>query len=548
LHFLRQAFLDAAQLFDFAYLRILARDLPYMREQAIMAKIPSSRRADMRTRTLLLWTIMMVGCLCLAGMANAGPITTINTLVDVIPFSQSGESAQNSEPSIAVNPNNTSQLISGAFTNIFNDNPLNATTPFWISNNGGTTWADFGSLQTLDKSIAFNGSTPLAATLHGIGPFPPPTEIQTFSSTNGINFNTTLNTFNATGNGLDQPWIRTGPNNHVYVTYNNLRNAGKSASMNVSTDGGSTYVTRVLETVTPGAGQDGPSVRQAVNGNTVYAVFSRWNTLVSTTSGGDRFAGLEIVVKSTDGGVTFASAQAAASTSVFTTSDNSLNSLGQERIGSDNAIAVSRTNANRVVIAYADSPAIGTIQVHVAESTDGGATWANKLTTPAGVRSANPAITILDDGQVVLLYNSYDPQTNRLSQHLIATSDDFATSTEKILGDETNATPAAQFDPYLGDFTDLISIGDTFYGIFSASNADDGTLANFLLNGPQLYQRCTVGTPGAPGFHLCDAAFSIDPYFFSGTSLNQVVVPWPGTLAMLGGSLLGLAALRRRRK
>jgi hypothetical protein len=504
----------------------------------------------MRIRKLLVVvSLAMMTSFTLAGMADAGPITTINTLVDVIPFSQSGESQQNSEPSIAVNPNNTSQLISGAFTSIFSPAPINATTPFFISNNGGITWADFGSLQTLDKSIAFNGSTPLTATLHGIAGG---TQIQTFSSTNGLNFNNNTNNFPTVGAGdLDQPWIRTGPNNHVYVAFNNLAGfpAAKSASLNVSTDGGVTYVTRVLETVTPGAGQDGPSVRQAINGNTVYAVFTRWNTLLSTSDGGERFASQEIVVKSTDGGVTFAApSQAATPIAVFTTSTNSLNSVGQERIGSDNAIAVSRTNANRVMIAYVDSPTIGAIQVHVAESTDGGATWANKLTTPAGVRSANPAITILDDGQVVLLYNSFNPQTNRLSQHLISTSDDFATTTEKILGDESNATPAKQFDPYVGDFTDLISIGDTFYGIFSASNADDGTLANFLLNGPQLYQRCTVGTPGAPGFHLCDAAFSIDPYFFSGTSFNQVITPWPGTLALLGTSLLGFAAFRRRRK
>jgi hypothetical protein len=495
----------------------------------------------MRTGNLLLWTLTMVACLCLAGIADAGPITTINTLVDVIPFSQSNESQQNSEPSIAVNANNTSQLISGAFTSIFSPNPINATTLFWISNNGGTTWADFGSLQTLDKTLAFNGSTPLAATLNGVVGG---TRIQTFS---GNNFATNLNNFGPAD--LDQPWIRTGPNNHVYVAFNDLTNfatGAKSASINVSTDGGATYTTKVIETVFPGAKQDGPSVRQAVNGNTVYAVFTRWNTLLSTSSGAERFASQEIVVKSTDGGNTFsAGTQVAALIAPFTTSTNSLGSLGEERIGSDNAIAVSRTNANRVVVAYVDSPTIGAMQVHVAESTDGGATWTNKFTTPLGVRSATPAITILDDGQVVLLYNSFDPQSNRLSQHLIATSDDFATTTEKILGDEANAFPAAQFDPYVGDFTDLISIGNTFYGIFSASNADDGTLANFLLNGPQLYQRCTVGTPGAPGFHLCDAAFSIDPYFFSGTSF---VTPWPGTLALLGTSLLGFAALRRRRK
>jgi hypothetical protein len=505
----------------------------------------------MRIRKLLVVSVAMMTSFALPGMADAGPVTTINLLVDVIPVSQSGEQQQNSEPSIAVNPNNPNQMISGAFTSIFGGVGNNATTPFWISNNGGTTWADFGSLQTLDKSIAFNGSTPLTATLNRLVIPPGDTRIQTFSSTNGTSFNNNLNNFPATPADIDQPWIRTGPNNRVYVAFNDLTNfstpqGAKSASLNVSTDGGLTYVTRVIETVFPGAKQDAPSVRQAINGNTVYAVFTRWNTLVSSSSGADRFASQEIVVKSTDGGITFsAPSQVAALIAPFTTSTNSLGSLGQNRIGSDNSIAVSRTNANRVVVGYVDSPTIGAMQVHVAESTDGGFTWANKFTTPLGTRSAMPAVTILDDGQVIVLYNNYNPETNRLSQHLISTSDDFATTTDTILASETNAFPPAQFDPYLGDWFDLTSIGDTFYGIFSASNADNGTLANFLLNGPQLFQRCHVGTPGAPGFELCDeVGFSIDPFFFSGTSFNQPV-PWAGTLALLGTSLLGLAALRR---
>src|SRR6266496_535862 len=156
-----------------------------------MAKNTSSRRVPMRLRKLLVVSVAMMTSFALAGMAHAGPVTTITTLVDVIPFSQSGEQQQNSEPSIAVNPNNTSQLISGAFTSIFSPTPVNALTPFWISNNGGITWADFGNLQTLDKSIAFNGSTPLAATLHGVAGG---TQIQTFSSTNGLNFNNNINT------------------------------------------------------------------------------------------------------------------------------------------------------------------------------------------------------------------------------------------------------------------------------------------------------------------------------------------------------------------
>jgi len=106
-------------------------------------------------RSLLIDATLVIIYLSVASAADATPFTTINTMVDVIPNLESAEARQNSEPSIAVNPNNTSQLIAGAFTNIFSAPPVNVTTPFWISTNGGTAWSSFGSLQTLDKSLAW---------------------------------------------------------------------------------------------------------------------------------------------------------------------------------------------------------------------------------------------------------------------------------------------------------------------------------------------------------------------------------------------------------
>jgi hypothetical protein len=87
---------------------------------------------------------------------------------------------------------------------------------------------------------------------------------------------------------------------------------------------------------------------------------------------------------------------------------------------------------------------------------------------------------------------------------------------------------------------DLTSIGDTFYGIFSASNADNGIDALF----PDVtFQRDFIGAPGTAGFKLANGVpFSIDPFFFA------VTIPEPGTLSLLGAALFGLAALRRRRK
>jgi hypothetical protein len=65
----------------------------------------------------------------LAVPAMAGPIT----IVDIIPNSDSSETQQNSEPSIAVNPLNPSQVIAGAFTGIFSGPPTNVTTPLFKS-------------------------------------------------------------------------------------------------------------------------------------------------------------------------------------------------------------------------------------------------------------------------------------------------------------------------------------------------------------------------------------------------------------------------------
>jgi hypothetical protein len=510
----------------------------------------------MRLQKWHLCTTALITCLAVTGGARAGTLTTINSEVDIIPNADSAETQQNSEPSLGVNPLDPTQLVAGAFTAMFSPPPTNVTTPFFSSANGGTTWSDIGSLQTLDKSIAWktDGSTFLVAALNGVAGGH--NQIQTFSGSTLTN----INNFNPAQN-LDQPWIRTGPSNSVYVGYNNLSNAGgKTASINVSTNGGATYTPVSIDTVGGAAGQDAPQIREAVSGSTVYAAFTRWNTVIENSASGLRLGSNIVVVKSTNSGASFSAGTTVASpVTAFTntsTGDNTNLSVGQERVGGDLAIAVDPNNANHLVVAYQSVGAtVGSpvMQLVVAESTDGGATFTTKFTTPTTSRSGEPALTILADGQIVLLYNNYaptdgSPSIGVLSQHLVATSDDFATTTDTVLAKEVNGNPATQFDPYVGDFFDLTSVGDNFYGIFSASNADNGTLASYLNTNPSLFQRDFTGTIGTASFQLTDATggpvgFSIDPIFFSGTSTPA---PEPASLALLGTSLLGLAVLRRR--
>jgi hypothetical protein len=496
-------------------------------------------------------SVALAAVIFLAPIARADIIPVI----DIIPNADSSETGQNSEPSIAVDPLNSNQMISGAF-NVFNSTTTQVSTPYFQSTNGGTTWSDFGSLNTDDKSLAWrqDGVAALNVTLNqaGLG------EIGTFQS-GASNFGAAINTLNPGANlGLDQPWIRTGPSGKTYVTYNQCCPSPASdltASIRVSSDNGVTYAAPItLETVKPGGLQDAPSVRSAVNGNTVYAVFTRWGASIANDANGQLFGSSSVViVKSTDAGTTFSSGVTGATTTgYFANVNNTPLTLGQNRTSSDVAIAVDPRNANHVVVAYGDanetSTSTGLLQLHVIESTDGGATWTQKFTTSASVRSALPGITITANGGIALLYAQYDPTTAQLSQHLLTTINDFATTQDSLLGRESNATPTLAFNPYLGDYYDLTSIGDQLFGIFSASNADNGTSAFF----PDVsFQRDFTGTPGTPSFDLVslnDATvpFSIDPFFFSVT-----LVPEPNSLVVLGAallSLLGLTALRRRHR
>jgi hypothetical protein len=474
------------------------------------------------------------------------------TLVDIIPNSDSSETGQNSEPSIAVNPLNPTQMIAGAFGPINSDNE-----PYYISTVGGTQWADYGITSNSDKSIAWltDGSAALTAYLNPSGTV---ISISLGTMTSG-SFGAPISTFNP-GHDLDQPWIVIGPSNQVYVAYNDdgadkLHPSTYTASVLVSQSNGS-YANVLLDRApipnpNPDFLEDAPSVRLAVNGSTAYAAFIRWNSFLDQNSyGDDRYNASVMIVSSANAGADNFTAlgtggngvQIASTISAFSNEDSNTNNspltLGQERTGSDLAIAVDPNNAAHVVVAYTNAPGAANsnpsqLQLVLMESFNGGVSWNQDYTISSSTylpstRSAQPALAISSNGTIGLLYDNYDPATNQLSQHFLATMDDFATVNDTTLGTESNSTPAFAFDPYVGDFFNLISIGNTFYGTFSASNADNGNSTSGALFPTLTLQRAYTGTPGTSSFQLTNGfgttvPFSIDPFFFSVT----VVPPTP---------------------
>ena len=84
------------------------------------------------------------------------------TIIDIVPQALSGETNQDSEPNIAVNPANPKQIVATAFT----PDPLGGSNaPIYLSTDGGTTWSlntivpSAGSLGTGDITTRFTGTS-----------------------------------------------------------------------------------------------------------------------------------------------------------------------------------------------------------------------------------------------------------------------------------------------------------------------------------------------------------------------------------------------------
>jgi hypothetical protein len=185
--------------------------------------------------------------------------------------------------------------------------------------------------------------------------------------------------------------------------------------------------------------------------------------------------------------------------------------LGLERTGGSVAIAVDPTNSDIVYVSWADTQS-GVYTIHLRKSSDRGVTWsASDLKAVAA--ATNPALAVNDKGVIGFLYQQLvgTGASQRFVTHFQRSADG-RSWVDLILADTPANRPPKTFDPYLGDYAHLLSIGNDFYGIFSANNEPD--LAHFPSG--VIYQRNhdfnkkqLLDTDGAT---VVDP--SIDPFFF----------------------------------
>ena len=446
------------------------------------------------------------------------------SVVNIIPQSLSGEMNQDSEPNLAVNPADTTQMVATAFT----PPPMGgANAPIFISTDGGATWSlrnvvpgnNAAGFPTKDITVAFGtgGGTLYAAILRGDSTT---RRMQILRSPGfaGIAAMAVL----SDRTGPDQPWVvaQTAANADRLWVGNNAIGTGttQTATVDHSADArvASPTFDRTVVEARATSGQDGPPVRLAAHSDgTVYAAFVRWAHSVGDNKSFD------VVVTRDDNWGTGANAFR----DLVDSRDNVVGTrvaddlyaffnaeMGQERLGADVSIAVDPTDSSTVWVAwgykYGGPSSSIPWTIDIARSTDRGRNWAPILRTI--VNGKNPALAVNSRGALGFLYQEFTG--TEWVTRLEVTSDAFATPAEThVLHRAPSTTPSRQFFPYLGDYVRLLAVGRNFYGIFSGSNVPD--LAHFpsgisyQRNADWATQRL-LGTDG-----ITTVTASIDPFF-----------------------------------
>jgi hypothetical protein len=462
----------------------------------------------------------------------------------MIPHDRSGEQNQDSEPNITVDPLNPQRIAGSAFTPNLAMNP-NA--PIYVSTDGGSTWSLASIVPSQDPDVGTGDITLRMAstgTLYA-GILRRPSAGLRLNILRSPDFTSgavmTVLVDRTDPSRPDQPWIeaRTGLRgggaglDHVYVGSNDRPGpagppVGRTATIDRSLDGvgatpppPSNFTINVVETratawLPPFAAQDTPPVRPAAHPDgTVYAVFCA----PRSTSGSSTLVSDIVVVRDDNwaaGGTTFDDLQqGAVAGRLVRTSVNVPwgTMMGQERIGPNLAIAVDPRNSSTVYIAWTDLTAGSNLTIHVIRSTDRGATWSGsdlRMITNA----TNVGLAINSRGKVGLLYQRVTGTggSQRWVTHLELTTNDWATAaTDFVLATVPAGAPAPTFQPYIGDYANLVAVGKDFYGIFSANNTPDST--NFP-NGVTYQRNANFGSHtlfAVDGTTVVPA--SIDPFF-----------------------------------
>jgi hypothetical protein len=458
------------------------------------------------------------------------------TVVNMIPKALSGETNQDSEPNLAVNPANPLQIVGTAFT----PNPSGGTlAPIFVSSDGGHTWAlnpivpgattGANAFPTADITAKFGGTSNILYA----GILRADTLALNILRTSNYTSSTPMTLLESRGNE-DQPWVQattTGGVDRVYIGNNDFNTSPNTGTVDQSLNAGTApapagFGPITLEKTSPGGGQDGPSIRATIHSSgRIYIAHISWTASVGSLKTSN------IVVQRDDNwgqGSTPYTALGTGGKGVNVVTGTKIpwqNNpfLGQERVGSHLSIAVDPNNSSIVYIAWADFPnGVAPYTIHLRKSTDGGVTWSADLRAIAN--GVNPAIAINSSSHVGFLYQTLTTSGTKWETHFELSTNGFATApAPSVLATVPSNAPAHTFLPYMGDYIYLTAVGTTFYGVFCANNTPNN--ANFP-NGVTFQRNANFTTHTLLNVdNKTPVAISIDPFFFSVTELTIPITP-----------------------
>ncbi|MCD4665686.1 MAG: hypothetical protein K8R68_10500, partial [Bacteroidales bacterium] len=428
-----------------------------------------------------------------------------------------------------------------AFT--YNSTGSTTTAPVYVSTDGGNNWSHnnivpSGNGMTGDISLAFGSSSGIlyAGILRGGLDFLRCMMLRTTTPT----ANTTMTILeDRDSEEVDQPFVnaitaddassiprdRVFSGDNLYGSRISAGGNGRTAEVMFTNDGEADpflgFTNQIIETRTTHE-QDMPAIRTAIhNSGVVYAIYYSWQ------SGGSSLYTCDVVVVRDDnfatGTTPFSNLTDATDanigqrvvTEVLVPAFNSSAYLGNNRLVASNlAIAVDPDNSANVFIGWCDRVGTTDYTLHFRRSTDSGQTWGSSdlLTI---TNATNPGIAITNNGYVGLIYQQLtgSGSTATWETHFQRAWVNGTSFTDDILSKFLDSDLAAStIRPELGDYLDMVAVGNSFYGVFPASNSPDD--ANFPLSVTYLRNADFTTKQLRNVTNTANVNVSVDPFFF----------------------------------